>query len=73
MYNNSKVAKSIRLALMMGAAATASISTSAFAAEEAADDEIEKIEVTGSRIKRSDLEGASPVTVITTEDMKIEG
>jgi len=73
MYNNSKVAKSIRLALMMGAAATASISTAAFSAEEAADDEIEKIEVTGSRIKRSDLEGASPVTVITTEDMKIEG
>ena len=75
MYNNSKVAKAIRLAMMFGAAATASVSTSAFSAEEAqaADEEIEKIEVTGSRIKRSDLEGASPVTVITTEDMKIEG
>lgn len=73
MYNNSKVAKSIRLALMIGAAATATVSTSAFSAEQAVEEEVEKIEVTGSRIKRSDLEGASPVTVITTEDMKIEG
>jgi iron complex outermembrane receptor protein len=73
MYNNSKVAKAIRLAMMFGAAATASVSTSAFSAEEAAEEEMEKIEVTGSRIKRTDLEGASPVTVITAEDMKIEG
>jgi iron complex outermembrane receptor protein len=59
--------------MMFGAAATASVSTSAFSAEEAAEEEMEKIEVTGSRIKRTDLEGASPVTVITAEDMKIEG
>ena len=74
MYNNSKVAKAIRLAMMFGAGAAAAISAPTFAA--AADEgaeEVEKIEVTGSRIKRSDLEGASPVTVITTEDMKIEG
>jgi iron complex outermembrane receptor protein len=72
MYNNSKVAKSIRLALMIGAASTAAISTSAFSADEGIE-EIEKIEVTGSRIKRSDLEGASPVTIISAESMKIEG
>ncbi|RHW75621.1 TonB-dependent receptor [Colwellia sp. RSH04] len=72
MYNNSKVAKAIRLAMMFGAGTAAAISAPAFAADEGAE-EVEKIEVTGSRIKRSDLEGASPVTVITTEDMKIEG
>ncbi|TPH19160.1 TonB-dependent receptor [Litorilituus lipolyticus] len=72
MYNNSKVAKAIRLAMMFGAGSAAAISAPAFAADEGAE-EVEKIEVTGSRIKRSDLEGASPVTVITTEDMKIEG
>ena len=72
MYNNSKVAKAIRLAMMFGAGAAAAISAPTFAADEGAD-EIEKIEVTGSRIKRSDLEGASPVTVITAADMKIEG
>lgn len=63
MYNNSKVAKAIRLAMMFGAAATASISTSAFAAEEGAEG-VEKIQVTGSRIQRADMETASPVTVV---------
>jgi iron complex outermembrane receptor protein len=64
MYNNSKVAKAIRLAMMFGAAATASVSASAFSAEEVADEDVERIEITGSRIKRTDMEGASPVVVI---------
>lgn len=71
MYNNSKVAKSIRLALMIGAASTAAISTSAFSAEEGAD--VERIEVTGSRIKRTDLESASPITVFSSEDLASTG
>jgi len=71
MYNNSKVAKAIRLAMMFGAAATASVSTSAFSAEEvqAADEEIEKIEVTGSRIQRTDMETSVPITVIGRSDI----
>ena len=75
MYNNSKIAKAIRVALLFTASTTAAFSTTTFAEEvvEEAVETIEKIEVTGSRIKRTDLEGASPVTVITTEDMKIEG
>ncbi|PKI17096.1 TonB-dependent receptor [Colwellia sp. 12G3] len=73
MYNNSKVAKAIRVAMMFGAGAAAAISAPTFAAEEGAEEKIEKIEVTGSRIKRSDLEGASPVTIITAADMKMEG
>jgi iron complex outermembrane receptor protein len=75
MYNNSKVAKAIRLAMMFGAAATASISTSAFSAvevEEAAE-EVERIEVTGSRIKRTDLEAASPVSIFTSADIEASG
>jgi iron complex outermembrane receptor protein len=72
MYNNSKVAKAIRLAMMFGAGTAATIAAPTIAAEEGAE-EVEKIEVTGSRIKRSDLEGASPVTVITAMDMQIEG
>lgn len=72
MYSNSKIAKAVRLAMIFGAGAATAVSAPAFAAEEAAED-VERIEVTGSRIKRTDLEGASPVTIITTEDMKIEG
>ncbi len=65
------LAKSVRLAMISGAAAAAFSSPVAFAAEEG--DTVERIEVTGSRIKRTDLEGASPITSITTEDMKMEG
>ncbi|MGO4779032.1 hypothetical protein AB4084_26550, partial [Lysobacter sp. 2RAB21] len=34
---------------------------------------IDKITVTGSRIKRAEIEGPAPVTVITTEQIKREG
>ncbi len=39
----------------------------------AADEEIERIEVTGSHIKRTDLEGPSPVTSMSSEDIKKTG
>jgi len=73
MYNNSKVAKAIRLAMMFGAAATASVSTSAFSAEEESAEDVERIEVTGSRIKRTDMETSSPVAVTSSEDIKLSG
>ena len=64
MYSNSKIAKAVRLAMMIGASSAAAISApAAFAAEDGAES-VERIEVTGSRIKRSDMEGANPVTVI---------
>ncbi|WP_105255144.1 TonB-dependent receptor domain-containing protein [Pseudoalteromonas sp. T1lg75] len=69
---NSKIAKSVRLALVFGAASTAGLSASAMAAEEGAE-EVERIEVTGSRIKRTDLETASPVTVIDSVQLENQG
>ena len=42
------------------------------AAEDAADS-IEKIQVTGSRIKRTDMETSSPVTLIGADDIKAMG
>lgn len=39
----------------------------------AADEDVERIEVTGSHIKRIDLEGASPVTVLTADDIVKSG
>ncbi|MCG9737284.1 TonB-dependent receptor [Shewanella insulae] len=73
MYKNSLLANSVRFALVSGAAMTAFTAPAVFAADEQAADKVERIEVTGSRIKRSDLEGASPVTTITADDMKVEG
>jgi len=77
MYTNSKLAKSIRLALMYGAAATA-FSGAAIAQqdqeeEEAAEERVERIQVTGSRIQRTDMEGALPVTVIDRESIELSG
>jgi len=36
-------------------------------------DTTERFQVTGSRIKRTDIEGASPVTVISAEDIQLTG
>lgn len=64
MYNNSKVAKAIRLAMMVGAAAT--ISMPAHSAEDSNSEEaVERIQVTGSKIKRIGELSPTPVTVIT--------
>ncbi len=75
MFTNSKVAKSIKLAIAFGAASSIALPGAAFAqeadAEEAAP--VEKISVTGSRIKRADLEGALPVTVIDREAIDFSG
>lgn len=48
---------------------------SAYAADEAkpADDAAERVEVTGSRLKGVDLEGASPVVVVTAEEIEKRG
>jgi outer membrane receptor protein involved in Fe transport len=73
MYNNSKVAKAVRVAMMFGAGAAAAISAPAFSAEEASADNVERIEVTGSRIKRADMEGANPVQVITRQELVSSG
>ncbi len=71
MFTNNKLAKSVRLAMAFGAASTVLPAAQAIAEEGA--EEIEKIEVTGSRIKRADMEGANPVQVITRDDMVVSG
>jgi len=67
MFKNSQVTKSIRLAMLLGAGTAATVSVPAFA-EEAADD-VERIEVTGSRIKRTDMETPVPITTIGRADI----
>ncbi|WP_372767843.1 TonB-dependent receptor [Pseudoalteromonas sp.] len=71
---NNKLAKAVRLAIAFGGASTAVFAANANAAEEQqAAEQVERIEVTGSRIKRTDMEGASPVTVMTAEEIKLSG
>jgi len=74
MFTNDKLSKSVRLALVFGTAATAMSFTSvAQAAEEEEAKKVERIEVTGSRIKRTDMETAQPVLAITAEDIGRSG
>jgi iron complex outermembrane receptor protein len=72
MYTNSKIAKAVHLALIIGAT-TAIATPAAFAADGDAVEDVERIQVTGSRITRTGMEGANPVQVITAAEIKISG
>lgn len=68
------IAKAIKLALLATATVSALSATAVFAEEEAEDEEGDtKITITGSRIKRTDIETASPVYVTSAEDIKLSG
>ncbi len=62
---SNKLKHSCALAVAMA------ISPALVAAEN--DEQVERIEVTGSHIKRIDLEGASPITVLSAEDIARSG
>lgn len=71
MLNTHTVSKAVRFALISGATTAALTAAPVVIAEE---DGVERIEVTGSRIKRTDIEGANPVTILdrsTIVDMGI--
>ncbi|WP_156925696.1 TonB-dependent receptor plug domain-containing protein [Shewanella fidelis] len=70
MHKSNLLANSVRFALVSGAMAAAFTAPAVVAADE---DGVERIEVTGSRIKRTDLETASPMTTITAEQMAVQG
>lgn len=71
MIKRTKVAAAINLAIVTSITAGVFVSSSAFAEEDTA--KVERIEVTGSRIQRQDMETASPVTVIDAAAIKAEG
>ncbi|GIU41880.1 TonB-dependent receptor [Shewanella sairae] len=63
----------ISLAISMAALTPTTLFAAEAAGKSEAKEEIEKIEVTGSRIKRADFEGVAPVTVITADDIANSG
>jgi len=78
MTNRRKLPQAIQYALLVGSASL--IAGNALAQDnsntENKDSEtktLDKIEVTGSRIKRAEVEGALPVTVITRKDIEVSG
>ena len=67
----SLLGKAVRIALLAAPVTVAGFSSVAMAQEEVA--KVERIEVTGSRIQRQDMETASPVTVIDAASIRVEG
>ena len=72
MQSNSRLTKAIRFALITGAT-TAALTSTTVIAEEAQEQEVERIAVTGSRIIREGAIAPTPVTVITGEELLATG
>jgi len=70
MEMNILFTKKNAIALSISAALLTAPSFTAFAADQ---EEIERIAVTGSHIKRSDMEGPSPLTSLSSEDIAKSG
>ncbi|MEI5639201.1 MULTISPECIES: TonB-dependent receptor plug domain-containing protein [unclassified Pseudoalteromonas] len=72
---NNKISKAVRLAIAFGAASTAVLSSTAASAEEqqAEGEGVERIQVTGSRIKRFSEVAPTPVTTITGIELENAG
>ena len=73
MFTNNKLTKAVRLAVAFGAASTAVFTGAVVAQETEEAKSVERIEVTGSRIKRTDLESASPIFVMDREAIESAG
>ncbi|PKG59155.1 MULTISPECIES: TonB-dependent siderophore receptor [unclassified Shewanella] len=71
MFHANKITLGIRITLLAGAVTTAVASLGAYAAD--GEQQVERIQVTGSRIKSTDMEGSSPVTTISIDDIAKTG
>lgn len=67
----SIIGKAVRFALLAAPVSAVGFSSVVVAQEETA--KVERIEVTGSRIQRQDMETASPITVIDAAAIRMEG
>lgn len=76
MLKTNKIASAVRLSLIAAVSAGSfGVAHAASAAEQstAKNSDVERIEVTGSRIKRQDMESASPVTSISADTIVAQG
>lgn len=76
MYQNNKLAKAVKLAIAAGAASTMFAMPNAMAFQEDAAEEaagVERIQVTGSRIKRQELTSVTPIVTVDAQEFAISG
>jgi iron complex outermembrane receptor protein len=77
-FNRNPLSQAINITLCASAAASMALASGvAMAQDQAADEEegveLDRVLVTGSRIKRVDVEGAVPITVIDREQIELTG
>lgn len=70
-YTPRKVATAVKFALMSSLVSMTGISSQAIAQEAAAEEAVEKIAVTGSRIRKSDFVSNAPVATIGAEQFQL--
>ncbi|MFD2166298.1 TonB-dependent receptor domain-containing protein [Thalassotalea euphylliae] len=75
MYQSNKLTRAVRLAIAAGAATTAMAmpASVAFAEEAAEGESVERIQVTGSRIKRQELTAVTPIIEVDAQEFAISG
>ncbi|TLY49278.1 MAG: hypothetical protein E6K53_14225, partial [Gammaproteobacteria bacterium] len=70
---HNALASALALALFAPFAVSAQTAPDPVSSDKAKTQELEKVVVTGSRIKRVEIEGASPVVTLTGDDLKRQG
>lgn len=77
MYKSSKLVRSIRAGLTsiagISALSVGFVATAQEVNEEVVTERVERIQVTGSRLQRTDMENSSPVTVVGREEIDAGG
>lgn len=71
MFKRKTLSLAVKKGLVISSIMGMTSSFSAYA--ETTEEPVEKIQVTGSHIKRVDMESVSPVTVITADSIKLSG
>ena len=78
MNRNTEIRKAVRRALLMGTLASAMTSMTAIAQDQDQDqdqdaEDVQTVVVTGSRIPQPNLTSISPVTAVTSDEVKFQG
>jgi iron complex outermembrane receptor protein len=75
-YNRNPLYQALKYALVSSAIAGFALVSSPILAQESSDEDsvaLDRVQVTGSRLSRLDIEGAAPVTVLDREDIEHTG
>lgn len=72
MFINNKIAKAVKIACTVGAVSTFSFGSLAVAQEsEVTEASVEKIQVTGSRLRKTEFSGSAPIATVDSEQFEL--